>query len=374
MKMNLKYVPQQIALCYAARSNLVLLGQPGIGKTYTVEAAAKKIAERVKGFQYVPIDVPTMAPPDIGAFMPSTSEHVLEFYANNVFPNHYRDPNATGILFLGEMLNVDPATGKLLQKYCNGEDINGRLRKPNGFIIIADSNRLIDKSGVLQQSRAFLNRFAHLHVFTTPRDNLEYAEANDFHPAVTTFLKEYPDLIDTYEQAFGDKTGKSSPRDADKASILVEEGKQGVWACMRGWERISKLEIAAEAMKMELDIALVMGSVGSSVGAQYNTHRAMVKRLATVEEIVRDPKHAPVPDKPDALYAQLVLLTAKLDDKDMGAASIYLDRVRPDLKAMAVRRMILREDKKQGFVVTKTKEYRTWMSDPQFTDMLMARG
>ena len=44
------------------------------------------------------------------------------------------------------------------------------------------------------------------------------------------------------------------------------------------------------------------------------------------------------------------------------------------VEAAAVRRIILREDKKQGFTVTKTKEYRTWMSDPQFTDMLMARG
>jgi hypothetical protein len=142
MKLHLRELPKQIALSYSS--------QPGIGKTDTINAAAETMKKRVDGFKLIHIDVPSMSPTDIGATMPNRETGLLEFFCNAMLPNFYVDPNWTGIINFGEILNTDPTTLKLMQKYDNGEDINGRLRKPVGAVIIADSNRIIDKSGVVR--------------------------------------------------------------------------------------------------------------------------------------------------------------------------------------------------------------------------------
>jgi hypothetical protein len=127
-------------------------------------------------------------------------------------------------------------------------------------------------------------------------------------------------------------------------------------------------------MKAELLPQRIIGNVGTGVGLQYNTHRSMIGKLATVEQIVTDPKHAPVPSKADELYAQLVMLAMKVEAKAMKSVDIYLDRVDGDLKAMCISRMLKRASKhRDTFNLSATKEYQKWMSDKQFVDLLMAR-
>ena len=377
MKLHMREVPKQIALSYTAHSNLLILSQPGIGKTDTINAAAETMKKRIEGFKLIHIDVPSMSPTDIGATMPNRETMLLEFFCNAMLPNAYTDSGWTGIINFGEVLNTDNTTLKLLQKYVNGEDINGRLKKPTGAVVIADSNRIIDKSGVMQQSRAFMNRFEQIEVFTDPKGNIEYAEQKDFHPKVQDFFKNWPALIDNYESVFIDipNSGFGKTKANDDQLVAAEEGKRGLWACMRGWKRISDLEYACDEWKEELLPQRAIGNVGTAIGMQYMTHRSMFGKIAGVDEIVKDPKHVAVPDKLDELYAQLVLLAMLVDIKFMKQVDVYLGRVPQDLKAMCINRMLTRSRKhKATFNLTPTKEFQAWMSDPSFSDLLMARN
>jgi hypothetical protein len=375
MKLELSKLGKQIAIMFHAKVNCIIVSPPGIGKTDTINATAARLREKVEDFRIWYMDVPTMSPTDIGATMPNRETGLLEFFCNAGFPNAYTAPDARGILNLGEILNTDPTTLKLLQKYCNGEDINGKLRKPDGVIVVGDSNRISDKAGVFQQSRAFMNRFIHIEVFSTPDQNIKYAEENEFHAKVVDFMKKFPYLIDNYEEVFeGAKSRGPNELKQHQKDQQSEEAKRGIWACMRGWKRISNLEYTCDELKQELMPQLVNGSVGMAIGSQYMTHRTMFDKLLTVEEIVRHPEKAEVSDNASILYVQLAMLAATVDAKHMPQVSKYLARCPGDMKVMCIRRMLIRMRRDPSFKVTSTKEYRDWMSDQALSDLIMARS
>ena len=372
--LHIKQLPREIALSYAARTNLLLTSKPGLGKSETVCAAAKTMGERVEGFGYWPFDISTANPNDVCAYMPDLKTGELAVYPNSVLPNAYRKPDAQGIVFFDEVLNGDPSTVKVFQKYVNGEDISGKLRKPEGVIVVAASNRMADKAGVMQQSRAFMSRVEQLEIYSDAAHNLSFMDNDGFWPVMRKFLEKFPDLIDNYETVFdpgNDARAKQLSKD-DKAE-QGEEGKRDVWANMRSWKRISKLEYAAQSLKIPMQPCRVLSSVGKAVGTQYVTYRAMFDKIASVDEILRDPKGVAIPSKMDELFVMVCMLSQLIKSTDMKAAATFVDRLQGDMRALAIRRMVKRSQKNRAeFDIGGSKEYQTWMKDPAIQDLFMA--
>jgi hypothetical protein len=54
-------------------------------------------------------------------------------------------------------------------------------------------------------------------------------------------------------------------------------------------------------------------------------------------------------------------------------AAIYIDRLPGDIRAIAIRRMVVRSQKdRAAFDIGATKEYQAWMRDPAVSDLYMA--
>lgn len=373
MQMKLRDVPNMLLRAYQAKNNVWLWGKPGIGKTDTVELFVQKMQTRIEGFQKRYFYGPTMSPTDIQAAMPDVDSRTMLVYNNAALPNWYTEPDGEGVVFFGEVGNTDPSTLKLLQKYSNGEDMNGVLRKPPGYMVLCDGNRLQDKSGVQQQGRAFMNRYQHIDVYTDAKDNTEYADKHGWHPTVQQFFREHPDQIDNYEDVF---EAGNQRRSKEEITIMAEEGKRGIWACMRGWNRIHRLEEACEALTTQLMPQEIIGSVGTGVGQQYLAVRAFMGKLASVDDICANPKTAVVPTKVDELYAQCVILALKCDQKQVTGVHTYSKRLPNDMTAMIIRRMVQRQQQNNdndNFKIVGTKEYIAWMSDKQLSDLYMAK-
>lgn len=364
MAMKLKDITNTIVRSYAAKSNLLLLGKPGIGKTHTIEAFAEKMRERLPGFRVWPFYGPTMSPMDIQACMPDNATGTLRVFSNACLPNAYADPDAVGVVFIGEMLNTDPTTLKLLQKYVNGEDMNGVLRKPHGVMVVADSNRLEDKAGVHQQFRALMNRFLSIDVYTDAEDCIEYAAKHEWHPHVQAFFRENPHLIDNYEQVFG-----NADRKKEKAETMAEEGKRGVWACMRGWDRISQLLAAAETLGSDITTDEIVGSVGTGPGVQFSTFRQMIGRLATIEEVLNNPEKVAIPSKIDELYALATIVALRCKEEQLEKVRTFGQRIQPDMQVYILRTLMLRKN----FNLIGSKTYRDWVLDPKINGLINAR-
>lgn len=363
MAMRLKETTNVIVRMYACKQNLLMLGKPGIGKTCTIEAFAERMREKLPDFKVWHFYGPTMSPMDIQACMPDVATGTLKVFSNACLPNAYTTPDANGVVFIGEMLNTDPTTLKLLQKYVNGEDMNGCLKKPAGVMVVADSNRLEDKAGVMQQFRALLNRFLTVDVYTEADDCVEYAAKHEWHPLVQAFFRENPHLIDNYEQVFNsDAKGK-------KNDAMAEEGKRGIWACMRGWNRVSELERVAEEMGTTVTLDELVGSVGTGPGMQFNTFRQMVGRLATIEEVLRNPEKVKIPEKIDELYALATIVSLRCKEDQLEHVYTFAKRIQPDMQVYMLRSMMLRKN----FGLVGSPVYMKWVMDPQINGLINAR-
>lgn len=378
---HIKQLKKELALSYAAGTNIMLLSKPAIGKSETTEAWAADMAKRIEGFTFHPFDIGTANPNDVAAYMPDDKSGTLRVYPNDVLPNAYQKPDQKGAVFMDEIMNGDPTTVKVFQKYINGEDISGKLRKPDGVIVIAASNRIGDKAGVMQQSRAFMSRIEQVEVFSDAPHNLKFIEADGWHPVTAKFLEKFPMLIDNYDAVFEPDspaakaamaaTNQGNAKDARDA--MSEEGKRGIWANMRSWRRISKLEFAARSLGIELNSMRFMSNVGKAVGLQYNTFRASFEKMASLEDIIANPKKVEIPERADQQFVLAQLLATLVPQDNVKEAGIFLDRLPGDIRAVAIRRMVVRTQKDRGsFDIGATKEYQAWMRDPAVSDLFMA--
>lgn len=370
MRIHIKELPKQIAIAFAAKTNMLITSKPALGKTWTTKEAAEIIKQRVEHAGYWPLDLTTMSPNDICVYMPNMTTGKLGVFPNDELPNAYDDPDQCGIVFEDEALNADPTVTKVTQKYNNGESIGGKLRKPDGVIVIAAGNRLSDRAGVMQQSRAWLSRMEQWEVYSTPEHNLDFAEKNVWYPVITEFFKKFPHLIDNYEEVYEFDPRNDKARTSDRAQY-TEEGKKGVWANMRAWKRLSDIEYACRSMGAKLHPMRAQANLGQAVGAQYMTYRAMHDNMASVEDVLKDPKGIAIPDRMDQQYIMLTMLSAFVKDTQIGALDKFLDRIGGDLRVMTVRRLMARYRKEGShFNIVKTPEFKSWVKDPTFSDLI----
>lgn len=369
MSMKLNAIQPVLIRNYIAGTNTFLRGRPGIGKTHTIEAFVAKMREKVEGFSGHYFYAPTMSPMDIQASAPDAATGLLKLYNNAALPNAYTDPDAKGVAFFGELPNADPTVARLLQKYINGEDMNGVLRKPEGIIVIADGNRLEDKSGVQQQGRAFLSRFEQIEVYNDADDCIAFATKHNWHERVITFMAEQPASIDNYDEVFG--TGEGAAKTPARARVS-EEGKLGIWANMRSWERISRKEYAADQLGSPVTLAECIGNLGTGVGSAFDTHKKMLGRLASFDQIMAQPDTVAVPEKLSEQYAMAMIVALRVNGQQIGQAKTFGMRLPVEIQAALLRNLAVRmaRDKVN---LTGDRSYVEWITNPELAKLINGR-
>lgn len=374
---HIKDFPREIVLSYAAGANLLAVSKPALGKTQQTLAAAMHMAKRIEGFKLWAFDLATANPNDVCAYMPDDKTGMLQVFPNGTLPNAYVTPDAKGIVHFDEPLNADPATAKVFQKYINGENISDKLRKPDGVICVLTSNRLWDKAGVMQQSRAFLSRVEQIEVYSDPAHNGKFADGHGWYPTLVKFMEKFPHMIDTYDDVFNPPKGHDDPNarkfSKDDRDTFSEEAKSGIWANMRSWERISRLEYAALREGIELRPYRIVSNVGKVAGQSYITYRAIQDKIASVDQIIADPKGVAIPTEPATCYVMIGMLSELVPQNHVKQAAIFVDRLPGDLRAVAIRRLVKRSQRNRAeFDIGATKEYQKWMQDPAISDLFAA--
>lgn len=373
MAVRLKELPAILVRNYLAQVNTFIAGAPAIGKTHTINAFVAQMQKRIPDFRLWHFNASTMSPMDIQASAPDYEKGTLRMFNNECLPNAYTDPDVKGVIFFTELPLADQSVTKLLQKYCNNEDLSGVLRKPDGVVVIADGNRLEDKSGVMQQGRAFMSRFEQLEAYTEASDNIEYAAKQAWHPLVQTFFKDNPALINNYDEVYETKQARSqrgtAAQQANGADQMSEEGKHGIWANMRSWERISKKEYAAEELHSPVTLAECVGNLGSGVASQYEAHKRIIGGLTSFEDILRDPAKAAMPTKLDEVYQLAMIVALKCKEDDLPKVKTFGERMPKEMQAVILRTMATR----RGFNLAASPAYGDWIRDKELTALLNGR-
>lgn len=351
---TLNALPEILDITYANNINLFITGRPGIGKTSCINEFAQKQFDKDPEFKLFAFYAPTMTPIDIQATMPDQETGRLKFYNNEALPNAYNDPDVHGIIFFGELPNADPTVVKSLQKYMNGEDLNGCLRKPDGLRVVVDGNRLEDRSGVLQQARAFLSRFMHVEIEPIAEQNIQYMIQQNWHPLVIGFLQESPALIDKYDEVF--------------KGTVEDEARKGIWASMRSWNRVSDVEWWAEKSGQHFPMIFLEGNVGTSVAAQYLAYKEVLSKLPTKEEVLAAPDSIELPTEISQMYALTVMIALRVTEQELTKALVFWSRLPAELRVMAARVILMNPTLKTKAIGNQS--FMKFISSPEMKNIL----
>jgi hypothetical protein len=351
--------------------NLMLLSPPARGKTFLIDETCNEALKAKDIDRVVHFDAGTLSPTDTTMSMPDMDNLIIQVVRDGRLPNFYDEPNSRGVIVVGEWMLMGIETSKGFQKLANKEDLGGikkGFRIPPGWVFVADGNRLQDKSGAMQQSRAIMSRF----VVVELDFDLDYATdaiKSGYHEVVATYLSRHPTHIDNYTDVF--ENDKRTAND-----LTLQEGKRGAWANLRTWAKVSRLlhdEDESGAAVMPDEIA---ARVGSGEAATFETFRNVLSSLASIEDIVNDPKKAPVPEQMGEKFHIAHLLAFVVKNETFAPISVYLNRFPDELQTCYFRlmneRLRKQRDDPSTSKIRTTSEYKNWITAKHISAVLTA--
>jgi len=323
---------------YAKAGNSIeLISAPGRGKSMTIRAIVDSMSKRDgEEWGYADLFLATQTPPDLIGFQ--FKGEVT--YDGNTFP--ITDPTAPtwfitesglpvfaykrGVLFLDEFgqgqTDVKAAAAELL--------LNkriGKWRLPDGWIVIAASNRTSDRSGVTKSLDFVINRRKEIQISDDLDGWLDWASTSGVMPLTMAFAAQNPQIV--FTDGVPEKQGPwCTPRSlvmADKELQAHAEDNNG--------------KIPTDALAVE-DIA---GYVGHAAAAQYFAFVRLEAEMPKYEAILKDPDTAKVPEKPDAQMLVCYNLAHRVTPPDADKIITYVKRLPKDFAVTFVKTACNRE-------------------------------
>jgi hypothetical protein len=304
--------------CLDAGVALEIRGSPGIGKSDIVKQFKKE--QRIRdGFEWgiSTVMMPTQNPTDLCGFM------IPGKRADGSIATTWTDPvwmttddgkplNAyqRGIVLLEEFPQADIDTKKGAAELI----LNGRINThslPEGWGVLMLGNRAGDRSGVTKDMDFLINRRILAEVEADPMGWQTWAILNGVHPTFVAFAHANGGIV------FDSKVPE----------------RQGPWCTPRSLSMLSHSVVAAlKDPKDHIptdsdDIEFAQGAIGDGAAAQLYATIRLVDQLPRFEQIVHDPRGAPIPATPDAQMLVIFSLADRVDEGTMEAVVIYMNRM-----------------------------------------------
>src|SRR5262249_34928627 len=176
-----------LASLLPTRRPVYLWGPPGVGKSSVVRQAAQKASLDVLDIHAVLLD-----PVDLRG-LPRIEQDSALWCPPAFLPN-----DGAGVLFLDELAQAPPR----VQAACLQLGLDRRVGEyllPNGWSVIAASNRQEDRAGAHRLISPLLNRFVHLDLEVSHDDWQDWAVQAGIAPEVRSFLRYRPALLFAFD-------------------------------------------------------------------------------------------------------------------------------------------------------------------------------
>lgn len=284
-----------------ARIPVLLTGAPGVGKSSIVEAAAK-----ASGYDVI-LSHPVVSDPTDAKGLPWPGKDG-ESATFLPFGDLARAIKATmpTVWFLDDLGQASPAVQASYMQLLLARQVNGH-KLPDCVTFLAATNRRTDRAGVTGVLAPVLSRFgAVIGVEPTVDDWTEWALGANMPPALVSFIRFRPNLLQVF--------------DTKKVDDMEN------FPCPRTWE------YAGKALQMglpdDLEFAALAGAVGEGPASELRAFLSMVRsKLPNPDSIILDPDTAPIPDRPDLLWAVTTALAKKTTSNNCGRVFRYAERL-----------------------------------------------
>lgn len=294
--MNAIQLTPIIKAAVKSNTNFLITGAPGIGKSSIVEQVAKEMD----------CDLIT----EIGAISDPTDYKGAIYIDKNgeanfkPFKNLRKllNPKKETIMFIDDLGWSPPSvlaaiSSLILLREVNGEKISDKVR------FISATNRKLDNCNVGSLPLSLISRFGSIVNLDADANSWkQWALKPENKIAIETvaFINFRPNLISNF-------TGK---KDLEN------------FACPRTWEACSKW------CNLGLtDLELISGCVGPAAAIEFLAFYKTYKDLAGLpEKVINNPLNAPIPDKPDVLFALMGALSHKANLINYDSMLQYIGR------------------------------------------------
>ena len=328
---------------------------PGLGKTSANEQCAVEMSIKLnEPVAYIPFILSTIEPPDVRGYglpvklmIAGIETHGMKFTRAPWMPggaNGYIAEKGVlrraiageiakvGIVCLDEFRQAQLDTQKPAAELFLNRRV-GESHLPDRYIVTACSNREQDRSGV-QRELAFITNRRIVYKVTPDMDCwVSWAEKNKIHPLAVAFGQAHPELV--FADSVPDKSGPfCTPRSLVMLSKLI--GKQD----------------------MGMFTESAVGSVGEGTAGIFVSFLRVAEQLPKFEEIVAHPKTCEVPTRPDASYAAMQMVAARVDDKTAKPAFEYLKRMSREFQVAGLRGTFNRCP-----ALVRTPDFAHWLRD-----------
>jgi hypothetical protein len=259
-------VTKALAALIASRRPVFLWGPPGVGKSSLVGQAADRL-----GVALVDLRATLLDAVDLRG-LPSLDRGRAVWSPPAFLPRA-----GDGVLFLDELAQAAP----LVQAACLQLTLDRRVGEyelPDGWSVVAASNRAEDRAGTHRLISPLLNRFVHLDLDVSNEDWQQWAVTNQVAPEVRAFLQYRPGLLFQFDPA-------ANPRS---------------FPTPRSWQFVS--DVLARTGD-DLVHPVVAGCVGDGPAAEFVGFLKLYRELPDLDAVLAWPDAAPVPREPAVLYA-----------------------------------------------------------------------
>ena len=262
--------PTEVTKCLASLipsgRPIYLWGPPGIGKSSVVRQAAQSLS-----LDLVDVRATLLDPVDLRGLPRLDGDRAVWC------PPAFLPREGEGVLFLDELAQAAP----LVQAACLQLTLDRRIGEyelPEGWTVVAASNRSEDRAGTHRLISPLLNRFVHLDLVVSNEDWQTWAVANGIAPEVRAFLNYRPALLSQYDAT-------SNPR---------------AFPTPRSWQFVSDV---IPRTPNELLHPVASGCVGEGPAAEFLGFLRLYRELPDLDQVLAKPDSSPVPREPAVLYA-----------------------------------------------------------------------
>lgn len=289
---------------FRAKRTVLAVGPPGVGKTVAKEEAARRA-----GMEYIGICTPLCD---------------LSFIAG--YP--YREGDKASFAPFGQLakaLNAKVPTVLDYDEIGAGAEsvIKGLLRQfqfgevgdrklPECVVLSASSNDVTHGVGVFGFNEAMKDRF-HTIINVEPHidDTVSYGLNAGWPTDLLAFLRNAPDALHDWKPSKNMSCSGATPR---------------------GWGDVAEwINLGFE------DPEVIAGKVGKGRATQYLAFRKLMSHLPDIDQVLLDPKGAPVPENHSAKFLVAMALAGRMNYGTFESCITYLNRLPAMFRAFSVR-------------------------------------
>jgi hypothetical protein len=292
-------------------------GSPGIGKSQIVQQIAKD-----HGLKLIDLRLSQCDPTDLAGFPQiDASRQKAGYVPMDTFPLEGETPPAGyngWMIFFDEANSAPKAVQAAAYKIILDRQVGQRHLHKN-CALVAAGNLETDGAIVEEMSTALQSRLAHIELQVDADAWVEWAQQNNVHHMITSYIQFKPGQLYTFKPDHTDKT----------------------YACPRTWEFANRVMKVTENSPGNR-LPMLAGTLSEGVAREFLTFVKIYDDLPKPAAIIAAPETIKVPHEPSILYALTGTLSHNATEQNFGSLMKFITRLPVEFQVVTMRETIRR--------------------------------